>query len=253
MSSRTAHGSPIWIDLGTTDVAGAKDFYTKLFGWTIDELGPEAGGYGIFRRGGKRVAGVGAATDPDRGTSWAIYFATDDVEQSAARVAANGGEVIVAPMDVMDQGRMAVFTDPSGAFFSMWQPMAHRGAELFDEHGSLTWVELYTDDIESARSFYGVVLQVQTRDVDAGVGMSYTVFESGGRAVAGGMQAPEAGPPHWSVYFAVDEVDPVADQAIASGGAELLRQDSPAGRFATLRDPQGGTFSVIKNDPDFSI
>lgn len=253
MASRTTPGSPIWADLGTTSVPGSKDFYTSLFGWTAEDLGPQAGGYGIFHQDGKRIAGVGPATDPDRGTSWTVYFATDDADQAAARVAANGGEVVVEPSDVMGQGRMAVFTDPAGAFFSVWQPLAMAGADLFDEPGSLTWAELYTNDIEAVRSFYSVVLPVKTRDVDAGEGMRYTLFDAGGVSVAGAMQAPEAGPPRWSVYFAVDELDPAADKAIQLGATEMLRQDSPPGRFAILEDPQGGTLNIIRNNPDFSM
>jgi predicted enzyme related to lactoylglutathione lyase len=256
MTTEFAPGTPNWVDLGTTDVAAARGFYTNLFGWTVEDLGPEAGGYLMLRKDGKQVAGMGPATDPSRGTSWALYFATDNADEAAAKVESHGGKVVLPPMDVMGQGRMAVFQDPAGAYFSVWQPGAHRGAELVDQHGSLTWAELLTPDIAEAKSFYQGVLGVSTRDVDMGEGGAYTLLQAGGASVAGAMPlgADQSGmPPHWLIYFAVDDCDRVADRAVQLGATEVVRQDSPAGRFAMLVDPQGGEFSIITNNPDFSI
>ena len=195
MTQIYAPGTPNWVDLGSTDVPGATGFYGSLFGWTVDDLGPEAGGYGIFRKNGRQVAGVGPATDPSRGTSWATYFATDDADDVASKVQANGGQVVMAPMDVMDQGRMAVCTDPTGVFFAVWQAGKHLGAELVNEPGSLTWNELTTTDMAAAKAFYPAVLGVTIRDVSMGEGMTYTLFEVDDRAVAGGMQVDPAGMP----------------------------------------------------------
>jgi uncharacterized protein len=255
MTQIYAPGTPSWVDLGTTDVPGATRFYGSLFGWTVEDMGPEAGGYGIFRKNGRQVAGVGPATDPNRGTSWATYFATDDADDAASRVQANGGQVVLAPMDVMDQGRMAVCTDPSGVFFSVWQAGKHLGAELVNEPGSLTWNELTTTDMAAAKAFYPAVLGVGVREVSMGEGMTYTLFEVDNRSVAGGMQVDPVGmPTQWSVYFAVDDCDAVHAKAAELGATTIMGpEDSPAGRFAILTDPQGGIFSIIKNNPDFSI
>src|SRR3982074_2687588 len=69
-------GTQNWEDLDTTDVPAARAFSTGLCGGTVEDLGPDSGGYGMFRKDGKRVAGIGPATDPTRGTSWSVYFAT---------------------------------------------------------------------------------------------------------------------------------------------------------------------------------
>ncbi|HEY2947251.1 MAG TPA: VOC family protein [Micromonosporaceae bacterium] len=249
-------GTPNWVDIGTSDVDGAVAFYTQLFGWTYADFGPDAGGYGAFLKDGKQVAGVGPTTDPAQGTSWATYLATDNAGATTDKVEAAGGKVIMAPMQVMDQGIMAVFADPAGAFISVWQPGAHQGVEVMQEPGSLTWAELMTSDIAAAKAFYERVFGVSTRDVDAGDGGTYTLIEAGGKSVAGAMEIrPEWGPmpSHWSIYFEVDNCDAIADQAVQLGGTEMTRQDSPAGRFANLADPQGGAFSIIKTDPDFSM
>lgn len=243
-------GAPSWIDLGSTDLDGSHQFYGRLFGWTKQEFGPDAGGYGHYLKDGDLVAGFGPATDPARGTSWAVYFATLDAADTAKLVSKHGGEIVLEPMQIFGQGTMAVFRDPAGAYFSVWQPDQHRGAELTGLPGSMTWAELYTTDIEAAKSFYSAVLTVSMRDVSMGEGPAYTLFEAGGVAVAGAMPGPRS---YWSIYFEVDDCDVAADKAISLGANEMLRDDSAAGRLAIMTDPQGGMFGIVKSDPDFQL
>src|SRR3954469_16518965 len=106
-----APGRPTWADIGTSDVPAAVRFYTELFGWDYEDFGPDSG-YGQFRKDGKQVAGIGAATDESRGTSWTLYLASPDVEQPARSVVEHGAQTIVAPMVIAGQGAMAVFADP---------------------------------------------------------------------------------------------------------------------------------------------
>ena len=257
MSTDFPPGTPNWVDLATTDVAGATSFYDTLFDWTVEDLGPDSGGYGMIRKNGRMVAGIGLAANPGQPTAWSVYFATDSADDTAAKIRANGGTVVLEPMDVMEQGRMAVCQDPAGAFFSVWQPGQHRGAEVIDEPGTLNWVELMTTDIPATKTFYEAVFGVSTRDVEMGPpGMVYTLLSVGEKAVAGAMPiGPEHGPmpSHWTVYFTVEDCDAVADHAAKLGGGEMLRDDSPAGRFAFLTDPQGGAFSIIQPNPDFVV
>ena len=249
MTTSYPPGQPAWIDLGTTDVAGARAFYGELFGWEFEDMGPDSGGYGLLRKDGKQVAGIGPATDPVRGTSWSVYFATSDADDSESRVAAGGGTVVVPAEDVMDQGRMAVFQDPLGAYFSVWQAGKHTGMELVQAPGALTWVELFSTDVAEVKGFYATVLGLAVRDVPD---MRYTLFEMDGQMVAGAMGSPDEAS-RWSVYFEAEDCDAIADKAVELGATQVLRQDSPAGRFAYLTDPQGGSFAVIKSNPDFSI
>ena len=71
-----AIGEPGWIDLASSDPAASHTFYATLFGWSVDVVpDPEAGGYGMFKLGGKEVAGVGPARvksslPPGPSTSW---------------------------------------------------------------------------------------------------------------------------------------------------------------------------------------
>jgi hypothetical protein len=244
-------GVPNWVDLGTADLFDATRFYTGLFDWTAHvSPEPEAGGYTIFNLGDRAAAGAGPTFGEGQPTAWSTYIATDDADAVAARVEAAGGKVLVAPFDVLDQGRMAAFLDQAGAPFSVWQPGSMRGADIFDVPGALTWNELTTRDVEGSTVFYGSVFGWTARTSSMG-GAPYVVFEHGGQIIAGllpmlGAQWPVDLPPHWMVYFAVADCDEAAARAVALGGRISVRPtDFPMGRFAVLNDPQGGTFSIL--------
>jgi predicted enzyme related to lactoylglutathione lyase len=251
MPERSEHapGTPSWVDIGT-DVEGAKAFYGKLFGWDGMDAGPpeETGGYGFFTKNGKLVAGYGPQQNPGP-PFWSVYVSVDDAEQVATRVEAAGGSTVVAPMDVMTAGRMAVFQDPTGAFISVWQPGDHKGAQLTHEPGTLAWVELNTRDLEASTKFYPEVFGWTARASEGP--MPYTEFQLDGTSVAGMMSMPDAVPAevpsHWLVYFGVADPDAAAAKVEELGGAgRMPAMDFPGGRFAIVQDGQGATFGVLR-------
>jgi len=244
-------GVPNWVDLGTADLEDAKRFYSGLFGWTAYvSPEPEAGGYTTFHLGGLPVAGAGPLFGEGQPTAWSTYIATADSDTIAARVEAAGGKVLVAPFDVLDQGRMAAFLDQAGAPFSVWEPAMMSGAEIFDVPGALTWNELTTRDIEGSKQFYGLVFGWMARDASVS-GLPYVIWEHAGESIAGmqpmlGNEWPDDLPPHWMVYFAVSDCDDSADLAQQLGGRVIHPPTSfPMGRYAVVEDPQGGTFSIL--------
>ena len=65
---------PAWVDLATTDAAGAREFYSTLFGWDIQvNPDPQYGGYGRATLGGKDVGGISPAMSPEQPTAWSVY------------------------------------------------------------------------------------------------------------------------------------------------------------------------------------
>jgi predicted enzyme related to lactoylglutathione lyase len=246
-------GSPTWVDLGTADLEDAKRFYTALFGWTADVSGDEYGGYTTFLLDGLPVAGAGPLYGEGQPTAWSTYVSTDDADAVSARVSAAGGKVLVAPFDVMEQGRMAAFLDPSGAPFSVWQAGSMRGAGVFDVPGALTWNELNTRDLEGSRAFYGSVFGWAFRDSEM-IGQPYLVAKLGETAICGlqpmdGNGWPVDMPAHWLVYFAAHDCDRAAEDTLSLGGQVLQAPTTlPIGRYAILSDPQGGMFAVLASN-----
>jgi predicted enzyme related to lactoylglutathione lyase len=245
-------GKPVWLDLSSSDPAGSREFYAKLFGWRVEvNPDPQYGGYALAKMGGKDVAGIGPKMMAEAPTAWSIYIGTTDPDGLAKKVAGAGGKVIAGPMQVGDQGTMAVFQDPSGAFISAWQPLA-MGVMPTGGPGTFGWPELNSRGIEKAVTFYGTAFGWATKLAFAGEGQPrYTEFWLGDERIAGGMEmspmVPPQVPSYWMAYFTVDDVDASFRKAIGAGAHEMVAPvDFPGGRFAILSDPQGAVFGILK-------
>jgi uncharacterized protein len=243
-------GTPCWVDLGVPDIAQAGRFYASLFGWDVQPGPPEAGGYAMCFSGGRAVAGIGPQQGPP-GTPpvWTTYLATADVDASAAAARAAGGQVLVAPMDVMDVGRMAVAADPGGAVFGLWQARAHTGVGVANEPGALCWNENLSRDYEANQAFYRAVFGYQFGEM-SGTGFRYATLKLDGHEVGGigelNESFPAEVPAHWEIYFAVADTDATAASVTAAGGGMIRPPwDTTVGRMAVVQDDQGAVFSVI--------
>lgn len=252
-----APGTPSWVELSTPDADASAAFYREVMNWSASEPGPaESGGYRMFQQDGKNVAGLMGHMQEGQPTAWATYVSVADADETAQRVKAAGGSAIVEPMDVMDIGRMAVFADPTGAVFGVWQPKTFAGADLVNEPNSLCWNEVLTRDAEAGRAFYPAVFgwTAGRPDFD-GAPETYVVWEIDGRPV-GGMMAmtdewfPPEVPSHWSVCFAVADCDAIVAAARELGATITFEPtDMAIGRFANIVDPQGAAFSVMQPAP----
>lgn len=243
-------GVPSWVDLSSPDVAASKEFYGALFSWEAPDLGPEAGGYALFQKSGKNVAGIGPIMMEGQPAAWTSYVNVESADDTVAKAKGAGATVFVEPMDVLQSGRMAIFADPTGVAIGIWQPREHFGADLANEVGSFCWNELQTRDTAAATTFYSSVFGWQANPLEMG-GMSYTEWKLGDRSVGGMMDMPEPVPAevpaHWLVYFAVDDCDATVAAASARGATTLAPpMDIPPGRFSVLADPAGAVFSLLK-------
>jgi uncharacterized protein len=262
-------GVPCWVDTSQPDPEAALGFYTGLFGWEFESVLPaEAPGqYFIGRLRGGDVAAVGSIPEgmPPM-AMWNTYVWVESADDTAAKVRDAGGSVLMEPFDIMDFGRMAVFADPEGAAFCVWQAKEHRGARIVNEHGSLNFNGLNTRDVDAAKSFYGSVFGWTTLALSAGEmwtlpgygdhlerdnpGLREQLAEMGGPAgfedvVASinpiGDDQPDT-PPHWSVTFGVDDAHATAAKATELGGTVVVPPlDVPWSRLTVIRDPQGAT------------
>jgi len=243
-------GTPCWVDLGSPDVVAACEFYGEIFGWDLQDQGPDAGNYRLAMLKGDSVAGIAPAQRTDVPPFWTTYVSVSDVDTTTKAATEAGGTVLAEPMDVMGQGRMAVYADPTGAQVSAWQPMAKAGSAYANEPGAFAWSEIWTREPEKAKAFYADVFGWKPVSADMGNGRTYTTFELDGRGVAGitEFDVPSA----WRTYFAVADADATVAQVKQLGGTQYSdAMDVPTvGRVAALVDPQGAHFSVIKLAPE---
>jgi len=243
---------PAWVDISSSDPAATREFYSNLLAWDIQvNEDPQYGGYAMAEDAGVGVAGVGSKMDPNAPTAWMLYIGTDDADALAERVTANGGTVVMAPFDIGDQGRMAVFQDPLGAFISTFQATAMRGF-VAHQPGAFDWGELNARGVETVLPFYEKTFGWQIKQsTDTPEGQPpYHEFQLEGESILGAWEmspsTPATVPSYWQIYFKVEDVDGAFERAKALGATEIVApQDMPDGRFAILMDPQGASFGLL--------
>jgi len=257
MPQVTSHapGTFCWVDLAARDAEAARQFYSDLFGWGARDMPGGEGSYTILTEDGKSVCGL-LAMMPEmlqQGVPphWQSYVSVENIVLSAARALELGGTLIAPPFDVPDAGRMAVVQDPTGAALALWQPGQHVGAEVLREPNALCWNELYTKDLDAAAKFYGELFGWSVQKMTGAAGQPYTEFKLGDHSVGGMLEIQEQWgpmPPHWGIYFAVENCDGSLEKAKSLGAkAEMPPVDiENVGRFAVLADPQGAHFAVIQ-------
>lgn len=247
-------GAPCWIDLMTSDKARSQEFYTALFGWSY-ETGDEElyGGYTMAFKDGKSVAGLMASQEDDGGypDMWSTYLRVDDIDATMTAAKSAGAIPFLEPMDVPEQGKMAMIGDPAGASIGLWQFGGHTGFQAHEEAGAAAWHELHTKDYPAAVAFYRDVFALETSVMSDTPEFRYTNLVEGEQELAGIMDAaeflPAEVPSSWQIYFQTDDVDATIAKALTLGATIInAAEDSPYGRIAGLSDCTGAMFKLVQ-------
>jgi predicted enzyme related to lactoylglutathione lyase len=248
-------GSVWWIEVSSTDLAGSRDFYAGLFGWSYQsDPGHGRGRYTTALCAGRPVAGLaGVAVPTGHSAAWTLYLASANIRRTAHVVTQRGGRVLEGPVSAPGPGRALIGMDPTGAVIGFWQPAAPWTLRTRDP-GSLFWAELNTWDGPRADAFFAEVFGYQQQQIGDGITEDYTTWSRGGRTMLGRLQmdedwtARDTGA-HWMLYFAVDPrtgIDAAVDRVLKLGGrVDFDPYDSELGRIARVADPSGAAFALI--------
>ncbi len=249
---RHAPGTFCWVDLATTDPGAAKGFYTAVFGWTAADVPTDLGPpYTMFSQDANRVCGAYPMSPGQEGHPyWLSYVCVADLDATVAVAQSLGAQLAMPSMDVMEEGRLAVIQDPTGAHIGLWQPKRHQGAALWNVPGGPCWNELQTHDLDAAAAFYRGLFGWQIKAFEGFMDGAYKIFSLDGRDVGGMLSIGEDWgpvPPDWCIYFGVRDCDAAVAKTEWLGGRVLAPAMDVArvGRFAHLQDPQGAVFAVI--------
>jgi hypothetical protein len=275
-----APGVPCWVDTWQPDADAAVGFYTELFGWEAEDTVPDGveGTHYMCSLRGRDVAAIAsrpnAAPNVMRGrsageaeerpvSSWTTYVWVDDVDATIAKAKDAGGSALMEPFDALDGGRIAVIADPAGAAIGIWQPGAHKGAQLVNEPSAYAMSALMTADPEGAKRFYPEVFgwEIETFEMGEDEMVMWLVPGYVGgepqqpvrRDVVATMLPPgangDAPAPHWDVDFWIADVDAAAAKVEELGGRILTPPFDIPGtglRQGAFMDPQGATFSLTQ-------
>lgn len=243
-------GSPCWVECSFEPahrgMHHARDFYEKLFGWLTVEGDKNSGHYVTALKDERAAAGISPMLAEGERPAWITYFATADVDATAAAVSRAGGQVLGGPVDLGERGRAAYCTDPGGAHFALWQAGTHLGFGIVAEPGAVAWSTLLTRDLTVVKQFYADVLGWTYEDRASDLTMAAL---PDGALVAGLHQADDLDadvPGNWLVHFAVTDRDSSAQIAQDLDADVLMTSESPMGLEALLRGKRGEVLSVIQ-------
>ncbi|WP_457963974.1 VOC family protein [Arthrobacter sp. D1-29] len=247
------HGEPCWADVQTRDVEAGKAFYTAVFGWRFQDLPtPDGRSYSQAFLGDDLVAVV-APQNPQQeaaGTpaQWNIYFAAADVRAVAEEAPHAGGAVQFGPETVGDSGVMVFVDPPGGGATGVWQAGTHTGTARYNQPGALSWAELLTPEPQAAVGFFQQLFGHEVTEYPQDDGGTYTTLMVDDAEVAGIAATEEAA--GWQIYFGVSDVAETVRKAVAAGAEVLIapeaEDEETPGATATLKDPQGGVFSLLE-------
>ena len=292
-------GVPCWVDVSEPNPGAALEFYGGLFGWEFEDVMPSSSEGNYFIARGKAASSSIFDTSGELGSGdvaairsiplgappkamWNTYFWVDSADDAASKVRDAGGGVVAEPFDFLSACRIAVFIDPEGAAFSVWEARGHKGARLVNDPGAVVFNGLNTRDVDGARSFYRSVFGWQTAGIGGEAegwilpgyadwlerehhpGLRQQMAESGapegfedvvGSIIPIADDQPDT-PAHWSVTFATANADATAAKATELGGRVIVppfdapwSTDTYTIRITIIEDPQGVTFTASKFMP----
>ncbi|MGE0386294.1 MAG: VOC family protein [Gammaproteobacteria bacterium] len=106
-----------WNELMSSDLARAKAFYAKHFGFEFNEAMPmgELGDYCFIDHAGERLGAMMRKPPEVPMGAWQFYFGVVSVSAAKAAIESGGGTVMMGPHQVPGGEWIVVATDPQGA------------------------------------------------------------------------------------------------------------------------------------------
>jgi predicted enzyme related to lactoylglutathione lyase len=115
----------VHVELNTTDPAKAKEFYSKLFKWELEDMPMPGGGggYTMIKVGEGTGGGIMKHPVPGAPSTWLAYVLVDDIKATTEKARSLGANVMAEPREITGMGWMSVIIDPTGAAFALWKPI----------------------------------------------------------------------------------------------------------------------------------
>jgi len=126
-----------WHELLAADWEQAWTFYGDLFGWQKEDTNVDgADTYQLFSAGGETIGGMFTKSAEITAPFWLYYFNVGDIDATAQRVTAAGGQILDGPMEVPGGSWVVQCADPQGAVFALEGMRKSRPPGYFERAGA---------------------------------------------------------------------------------------------------------------------
>ena len=231
-------GKIIWHDLVTPDLQQARNFYSKLFGWSFEDL---TDGYTLIKHNGNHIGGMARHRQSGNSAYWVPLMSVPDVDKAVKYTTQSGGELLLKAFELPGRGRIAVVNDPQGAIFAVAQTTQGDPVNRKAGVNDWLWNEVWTDDIKATKTYYTGLVGFQLGEAVTDKG-TYHYLKYQGIPRAGLIKNQDYDIANtWVAYIRVEDVKAAAAQVEALGGKILMspRPDIRNGSVAVITDPSG--------------
>jgi hypothetical protein len=225
-------------------------FYADLFGWHIEDMGPDMGHYGgVDTHAGEGING-GVGGSQDGSSSVTFYIEVDDPQAVLDQIESLGGKTTAPVTEIPNIVTFAQFADPFGHVVGLVKggdegPGVSKGDGI-----PVAWFELVGSQPKETMAFYENVFGWKGKGGDA-EGFVYFEIDAtqGGRGTHGGIGGSQDGTAAVTVYAGVDDVQAYLDKAEALGGTKTFgpMDVSPETQIGQFKDPQGNIFGLFRH------
>lgn len=111
------HGAFSWMELMSGDGAKAKEFYSSLLGWGLEDMEMPGMTYTVIANGEDKIGGFPPM--PSEPPRWLPYVTVDDVDARIEKAKSLGATISSEPMSIPGVGRMATLVDPVGGVIAL--------------------------------------------------------------------------------------------------------------------------------------
>jgi hypothetical protein len=114
-----APGALSWDELATPDLDASSEFYSALFGWTVEQVEGMEMPYRVIKTASGASNGGMRPTQEGEPPYWLVYFGTEDAEAAAGKATQAGAKELLGVTDI-GMGKIAILQDPQGAVFALF-------------------------------------------------------------------------------------------------------------------------------------
>jgi len=247
-------GKVIWLDLQTTNLKRAKEFYGALFGWDFRDYHAVGMDYAVAMNGGRPVAGflqrVNREGEEQR-SAWLPFIAVRDVDATLRNALLHHAQVRSDPENLPLRGRQALLTDPEGAVFAIEASSSGDPSDALPTPGNWFRTTLFARDPGDSGVFYQQLFGYHLVGLPTGAGFERVRLSSGGHPRISVNALPTDVPAlqtQWVNFVLVVNAADATAQALKLGGSVLVKAQRDVQGVATviLADPTGAPFGIIE-------